>query len=280
MKVWTETIGEIGAKKDEQESGQTVQASYTAYLIDNNPEEAEKKRKAIIICPGGGYSRLSPREAEPIALKYLAMGYHAFVLFYSVAPSRFPQALEELAWLTAHIRRHADEWKIQEDGIVVSGFSAGGHLAGSLGAFWNQEWLAKAVGAENEEIRPNGMILCYPVVTAGEYCHRGSVECLLGERADEKEAQEEFSLELQVGAHTPKTFLWHTVPDQTVPVQNSLLLANALVQSGVNLEMHLYPVGCHGLSLANEETAVGQDKRIEPQCQNWMELVETWLRHF
>ncbi|MCC2165890.1 alpha/beta hydrolase [Brotaphodocola catenula] len=277
MKVWTERIEGIGANGEENE--QTVKASYTAYLIDNNPEEAEKKRKAIIICPGGGYRFVSPREAEPIALEYLAMGYHAFVLSYSVAPSRFPQAIEELAWLTVHIRRHAEEWKIQEDGIVVSGFSAGGHLAGSLGAFWNQEWLAQAVGAENEEIRPNGMILCYPVVTAGEYCHRGSVENLLGDRADEKEAQDQFSLEFQVGAHTPKTFLWHTVTDQTVPVQNSLLLANALVQSGVNLEMHLYPVGCHGLSLATEETAVGQENRVEPQCQNWIELAGNWMSH-
>ena len=92
MKVWTERIEGIGANGEENE--QTVKASYTAYLIDNNPEEAEKKRKAIIICPGGGYRFVSPREAEPIALEYLAMGYHAFVLSYSVAPSRFPQAIE------------------------------------------------------------------------------------------------------------------------------------------------------------------------------------------
>ena len=279
MKVWTETIGKMGKEGEKQDGIQAEPASYTAYLIENNPDEKERLRKAVIICPGGGYCFVSPREAEPIALQYLAMGYHAFVLSYSVAPSRFPQALEELAWLTAHIRRHAGEWKIQKDGIVVSGFSAGGHLAGSLGAFWNREWLAKAVHAENEEIKPNGMILCYPVVTAGAYCHKGSVESLLGDRAGEKEAQDEFSLELQVGAHTPKTFLWHTVTDQTVPVQNSLLLANALVQNGVNLEMHLYPVGAHGLSLANEETAVGQEKRVEPQCQNWIELAGIWMKN-
>lgn len=276
MRVWTEKIEGIF----EGESSQTGNASYTAYLIDNHPDEEEKKRMAIIICPGGGYRHLSPREAEPVALKYLAMGYHAFVLSYSVAPERFPKALEELAWLVAHIRRHADEWGIEQDGIIVSGFSAGGHLAGSLGAFWNKEWLAKAVSAENEEIRPDGMILCYPVVTGKEWCHEGSVENLIGKEELSEQTRESFSLECQVGPHTPKTFLWHTVTDQSVPVQNSLLLANALIKSGVNIEMHLYPVGCHGLALADEETAVGQERYIEPQCQNWIELVQTWLKHF
>lgn len=249
-------------------------ASFTAYLLDGN-----QTRPAVIICPGGGYGKLSPREAEPIAMQYLAAGYHAFVLWYSLPPFRFPTALQELAFLTAHVREHAQEWHVDPDKIVVSGFSAGGHLACSLGAFWNQEFVYKPLGLTAEAIRPNGMILCYPVVTSGKDCHAGSFANLLGEQSENEEMRRLVSLEHQVGAHTPKTFLWHTVTDQSVPVANSMLLAQTLIQHGVNLEYHLYPTGCHGLALATEETSDGQERYVEPQCQSWMNLAKCWLEH-
>ena len=254
-------------------------ADLTAYLLDRLPHKPELLRPAVVLCPGGGYGFVSPREDQPVAMEFLAAGCQVFSLHYSVAPETFPVALMELAKAVALVKSHACEWNIDTERIMVCGFSAGGHLAACLGMMWNRDFLYGPLNMAPEDIQPKGMILCYPVVTAGEYCHRGSVENLLGDRADEKEAQDQFSLEFQVGAHTPKTFLWHTVTDQTVPVQNSLLLANALVQSGVNLEMHLYPVGCHGLSLATEETAVGQENRVEPQCQNWIELAGNWMSH-
>lgn len=292
MNMWTEDL--VLPEELRKERLQKEPASYTAWILGKSGKTQEKKRKAVIICPGGGYEHLSPREGEPIAMKYLAMGYHVFVLHYSLAPERFPTALRELALLTAKIREHADEWRIDSEGIIVSGFSAGGHLALSLGVHWDKEWLSGPLGLTPEQIRPNGLILCYPVVTAGEGCHRGSVERLLWgqilteeeqmipERGmEEKEMLRELiSLEKQVGSHTPPVFLWHTVTDQTVPVRNALVLAEALIKSGVSLELHLYPVGRHGLALATEETADGQESNIEPQCQSWIVLAEKWLEHF
>ena len=289
MKTWTENLPlpqDCGSEFTQKGS-----ANYTAWLLGTQEEREKKKRKAVIICPGGGYGHLSAREDEPIARQYLAMGCHVFVLHYSLAPARFPTALLELALLVSTVREHAQEWGIDPAGIVVSGFSAGGHLACSLGVHWNKSWLSEPLGLKAEQIRPDGMILCYPVVTAGEWGHKGSTERLLwGHMLEETEknplegSEEEYekrrrdiSLELQVGPHTPPVFLWHTVTDQTVPVQNSLLLADALVKNGVSLEFHLYPVGCHGLALATEETADGQERYIEPQCQSWITLAGKWL---
>lgn len=253
-------------------------AEYEAYLLDWDQEMIRKRRPAVIICPGGGYGHLSCREGEPVAMKFLSMGYHAFVLSYSLAPVRFPTSLQELAMLVFEIRSHAEEWGIDKEKIVVSGFSAGGHLACSLGAFWNREFVYGPLGVNAEDIRPNGMILCYPVVTSGLYCHSGSFQNLLGDETGNEELRNLVSLEHQVGSHTPKTFLWHTVTDQSVPIYNSLLLAEALVKHQVNLEFHMYPIGGHGLALATEETSNGQEKYIVPQCQSWIYLADIWLR--
>ena len=100
-------------------AGEDKRAKVTAYLLDWQEGERERKRPAVVICPGGGYHRLSPREGEPVAMEYLAMGYHAFVLWYTVAPGRFPQGLLELASLVAHIRDHGEEWGVDPEKIVV-----------------------------------------------------------------------------------------------------------------------------------------------------------------
>jgi len=254
-------------------------ASVTAYLLDWGGDGTRKKRPAVVICPGGGYWHLSQREGEPVAMEYLAMGYHAFVLWYTVAPGRFPQGLLELALLVAQIREHSQEWEVDPERVVVSGFSAGGHLACSLGVFWNREFVYGPIGRRAKEIRPDGMILCYPVITSGTYCHAGSFENLLGQDAGDERKRTLVSLERQAGPHTPKTFLWHTMTDETVPVQNALLFADALVKNGVNLEFHLFPTGGHGLSLAREDTCKGREDFIVPQCQCWIKLAGRWMEN-
>ncbi len=256
-----------------------LKAEYEAWLIDWDQDVSQKMRPAVIICPGGGYGHLSCREGEPVAMKYLSMGYHAFVLSYSLAPVRFPAALQELALLVSEIRKNAQEWGIDREKIVVSGFSAGGHLACSLGALWNREFVYEPLGVKAEDIRPNGMILCYPVVTSGPHCHPGSFLNLLGDEAENTDLRNLVSLEKQVGPHTPKTFLWHTVTDRSVPVYNSLLLSEALVRHQVNLEFHMYPAGGHGLALASEETSNGEATYVIPQCQSWISLAEGWLKN-
>lgn len=257
----------------------TDDAFLNAYLLDPISVAMQRRRPAVIICPGGGYEHLSDREGEPVAMQFLSMGCHAFVLHYSLAPDVFPYPQMELAYAVSLVRSHAAEWMIDPEKILVCGFSAGGHLACSLGAYWNQEFLYKPLELTPEDIRPDGMILAYPVITSGPFCHSGSFLNLLGSDSGNETLRRLVSLEYQVGAHTPRTFLWHTSTDNAVPVKNSYLLADALTEHGVNVEMHIYPTGCHGLSLANSEVS-GEDGRfIVPQCQNWISLVKTWLEH-
>ncbi len=257
----------------------TGPAKLIGYILDSISVAPDKKRPAVIICPGGGYSRKSDRESEPIAMQFLSMGCHAFIMDYSVAPSHFPTAVRELAEAVAIVREHGEQWQVDTSRIIVTGFSAGGHLACSLGVFWNQPMVYDALGREAAEVRPDGMILAYPVITGGPFRHEGSFEMLLGEEATQKD-RDQVSLENFVSEKTPKAFIWHTVTDDAVPVESSLLLASAMRKHNVNFEMHIYPAGCHGLSLASEETG-GTDQRLnEPQCQSWISLVKTWIANF
>lgn len=259
----------------------TGEASLTVYRIDTNKNAPDRKRPMVIVCGGGGYEYVSDREQEPIVLQLLSMGYHACLLNYSVAPNVFPTALLELASAVAMIRENAEEWMVKSDSIVTCGFSAGGHLAASLGTFWNREFVYGALNKKPEDVMPDGQILCYPVITSGEKAHRGSFEKLLGNECGNSEKLELVSLEKQVSADVPKTFLWHTLTDGAVPVENSLYMAEAMHNSGVNFEMHIYPVGGHGLSLATEETACCDEHMMLPYCQSWVNQVKAWMKlHF
>ena len=136
-------------------------------------------RPLVLICPGGGYEFTFDRKAEAIAVQYIARGFHACVLRYSVVPAKFPQSLYELAWSVAYLRKHAAEYGIKPDKIIVAGFSAGGHLAASLGVFWDKDWLAKETELSAEQMKPNGLLLSYPVIASGKYAYRSSIENLM-----------------------------------------------------------------------------------------------------
>ena len=260
--------------------GYVETADLYTYILDNSVEmHPNRKRPVIVICPGGGYEMTSDREAEPIAMQYLARGYHAVILRYSVAPVRYPLALLQLAKSVSYLREHAQEYHIDTDKIILQGFSAGGHLAASLGVFWKEKFISESLHTEVEMVKPNGMILSYPVITSGEFAHKGSFEALLGEVANDPKKRNVQSLEFQVTQDTPPTFLWHTVTDCTVPVENSLLFFDALRKQSVPVELHLYPAGVHGLSLANEETSYGDGGCVQPECQSWMELACTWIKN-
>lgn len=251
-------------------------ARLTTYIIDHSEEIGINKRPAVVVCPGGGYGFVSDREAEMIALNLNSFGYHAVVLRYSVAPkAAYPTALTELASVVALLRQKAEEWHIDTTQILVQGFSAGGHLAASYGMFWREDFLAEEIGVPVEMLKPDGMILCYPVITSGEFAHRDSFKNLLGERYEE--LVEKMSLETQVSENTPQTFLWHTFTDDCVPVQNSLLLIDAMVKKKIPVEFHMYPDGGHGLGLANKYTANPGGYGIQEDCASWMPLLKIWL---
>ena len=250
---------------------------YTYFLDSSIEMRPNEKRPVILMCSGGGYEMTSDREAEPMAMQFLAMGYHVAVLRYSVCPVRYPAALLQVAESVLYLKEHADEYHIDPEKIVVQGCSAGGHLAANYGIAWNSPFLTKLMGMENdpERLCVAGLLLCYPVITSGEKAHEESFRNLLGEQYEEK--KEELSLENQVTPDTPPTFLWHTATDETVPVENSLYFFQACLQQGVSAELHIYPVGGHGLSLANEETCRANGIGVQKECQSWIGLAQTWL---
>lgn len=261
-----------------------TEAELTLYMLDNYPiMDMDRIRPTVLICPGGGYHFLSERETEAIAIQMNAMGFHGAVLRYHVAPFRFPTALAEAACAVAHLRAHSAEYGVNPDKIVAAGFSAGGHLAASLGVFWQEEWLKEYTGCTPEQVKPNGLVLSYPVITSGEFAHRNSFDQLLGEDPD-KELLEKVSLEKQVTGMVPPTFIWHTLADELVPVENTMMFVSALRRAGVLFELHLYPQGEHGLALSTEETAsvsnkrFSKENRVRPECAAWVGMAGRFIR--
>ena len=171
------------------------------------------------------------------------MGISAFVLHYSVAPARHPQPYHDVRRAIQWVRAHAEEFNIDPNRIGVLGFSAGGHLAGSAATMWEDPELAIGDELDSVSARPDLAVMCYPVVTANpETCHEGSVVNLMGDTPD----RDAFSIEKRVSENTPPVFLWHTVADATVPVDNAFLMAQALGKAGVEYELHVFPEGDQG----------------------------------
>lgn len=252
-------------------------ASLISFIPSNSPEiEQDRRRPAVIICPGGGYHFLSDREAEPIAIRLNALGLNAFILRYSVAPARYPIPQQQLAIAVHTVRSRSEFFLTDPDSIFVAGFSAGGHLAASLGILWQDTACFSGLGFSPEQIRPKGMILSYPVITSGEHAHRNSFLCLLGEKHNL--LRDELSLEKRVDRDTVPAFIWHTYEDELVPVENSLLLAAAMRRHGVPIELHIYPFGRHGLSLSSDQV-YGPDavSSIRPECQTWIDMAARWV---
>lgn len=191
-------------------------AKFVGYCLDNSEEVVpDRVRPSVLVIPGGGYEMTSDREAEPIAMQFLAAGFNAFVLRYSVKPSVFPVALLEAADAMTMIHEHAAEWHVDPDAIAVIGFSAGGHLAANLATSTSDDVLV-AHGYDPDAVRPNGLMLAYPVITSGPLAHRGSFDSLLGERRNDSQALESVSIERHIDAKTPPGFS-HGIPFPTKP---------------------------------------------------------------
>ena len=215
------------------------------------------ERPMVIVVPGGAYAFCSNREAEAIALKFLAEGIHAAVLRYSVAPNRFPAAALELAWSIRYCRAHAEEWHVRPDAISILGFSAGGHLAA-----------CGATMSVDKETRPDLQILMYPVITMEkELTNDLSRDALLG-REPSQELVDRFSCEKHVTEDTPPAFIVLCSDDTAVPVQNSLMYYDQLVRHKVSATMHIFPYGGHGWGW--------QDSMIFKE--SWVSDMEDWLR--
>lgn len=223
---------------------------------------AGSPKPAVLVLPGGGYARQADHEAEPVAEWLAALGIHAFVLRYRVAPDRHPAPLEDAKAAMLHIRSGSHGLAVDPHRVGVLGFSAGGHLAATLST-------ARATGSAHLDVPaavPNLTMLCYPVVSYTQSVHQGSVDNLLGD-APSSDILAELSAERHVTAATPPAFVWHTADDAAVPVSHSLDYAGALMGAGVPAELHVFPHGRHGLGLAAEE----------PGPDQWTNLCADWL---
>ncbi len=244
-----------------------------------SPEITKGARPAMIVFPGGGYWFTSDREAEPIASAYFAEGYNCFILRYTVGErAKIDHPLYDAAAAVAYVRTHAAEYNIDPHRIAVIGFSAGGHLAGYIATCWHRSDISEILGMESTLFRPDAAILGYPVVTNNVPTHDGSFNALLGDdRTPELNARA--NLDMHVDECTCPCFIWHTAPDTCVPVANSLAFARALTDKGIGCELHIFPMGGHGLSRANAETTPdGATLPYNiPYVARWVEWSFKWL---
>jgi acetyl esterase/lipase len=241
-----------------------TQPTLTIFLPDNNKSNGT----AIIVIPGGGYSGLAfNHEGVDVAKKFADAGVAAFLLKYRlrsdlIMEDRSIGPLQDAQRAIQIIRERAGEWKIDTSKIGVIGFSAGGHLASTFGTHYKK---ALIDNKSNVSLRPSFMALIYPVITMGELTHGGSKRNLIGQDATADQVNL-YSNEKQVDANTPPAFLVHAQDDKVVPIQNSLMMYEAITKAGAKAEMHLYQAGGHGFGMNNKTTP---DQWFD-HCINWL----------
>jgi len=246
----------------------TEEVDIPTLTIHAAPPE-KRNGSAMLICPGGGYRHLAvDHEGQQIADWCNRMGTTAFVLRYRLGPRHHhPAPLDDATRAIRIIRHRADDWDIDKNRVAVIGFSAGGHLASTLATHFEPSIPDADDPLLRESSRPDFAILCYPVITfTKDAVHAGSRRNLLGDDPPQ-DLVASLSNETQVTAETPPTFLFHTVADRPVPVENSILFFQALRRAGVPAEMHLYEQGPHGVGLAQDRPALAD---WPDRCRNWL----------
>lgn len=223
-------------------------ATLTVYARERRGDLAAKLRPAMLVVPGGGYSCCSDREQEPVAARFFAEGYAAFVLNYSTK-TPYPVPLIEAAAAVAYIRENAERLGVDPAHVGACGFSAGGHLVGMLATLFGEPPVKAAIKGN---VRPDAVVLSYPVITAERpFANEETMGNISG---GDEALRRALSLETRVTKDSVPAFLWHTSTDDCVPVQNSLRMANAYAAAGVPFELHVFERGRHGLSVATAET--------------------------
>jgi acetyl esterase/lipase len=241
-------------------------STLTPYLCASNATGA-----AMVICPGGAYTHLAPHEGNDYALWLNRHGVTCFVLKYRLGsngyhyPAEFQDVTRALRW----VRAHADDFKIDPKRIGIMGSSAGGHLASMAMTRFDSGDTNSADTIERQSSRPDIGILCYPVITMGEFTHQGSKDMLLGKNPP-PELVQATSSELNVTSNTPPCFIWQTSEDKTVPVENSLLFAEALRKNHVPFDLHIYQKGAHGLGLGNKNAPNAPLHPWTGDCLFWL----------
>ena len=258
IKLWPEGApGTIGSEPDDI-------PTLTPFI-----PKVKANGSAVIVCPGGGYSHLANHEGQPVAEWLNSLGITAFVLKYRIGPKyHHPAPLLDAARAVRLVRSRAAEWKLDPKRIGVLGFSAGGHVASTIGTHFDQGQPGATDAVERLSSRPDLLVLIYPVISMGEFTHSGSRKQLLGAEPT-AELVKLLSNELQVTKETPPTFLVHTANDSAVPVENSLRFVDALRKNGVPFELHVYERGRHGFGLGSTDAVLSS---WPSRCADWLRL--------
>ncbi len=283
----------------------------TTYLLKDSPELLNgQKRPVVIVCPGGAYLMCSDREAEPVALRFNAMGYHAVVLRYSVLNQDafsvmsgekdistltfddekcYPAPIRDIGRVMLWLHENADAYHIDMDQVALCGFSAGGHNVLMYGTYWHRPVLSEYFGVEASKFKPAAVIAGYPL---SDYTYMKRHTAALAEMdqrlfalsnrsyiGTEDPTDEQLvmvSPAKQVSDQTPPMFIWATSEDTLVPVAHTILMTGSLAERGIPFESHIFENGPHGLSLADQSSA-GAMTEIMPDVATWIDKVETWL---
>lgn len=253
----------------------------TTYIRDLSPEiDLERKAPAMLVIPGGGYYMVSDREGEPVAMRYLALGFNAFVLDYSVAEDsalKYPYQIAEAAMAMEYLRINAENLNIDPEKIAAVGFSAGGHLCAMLGSFHNCPETGK-VFKPTVCVKPNAVVLGYPVISSDiSFAHIGSFINLCGE--ENKELMKKVDVLNLIDEKSAPAFIWSTFNDNVVPCQNAIEAALKYKKSGVPVSLHVFGKGEHGLSVA-DATVYKADKALKEMSVSvpeWVRLSVEWL---
>ena len=240
-------------------------AKLRIYISERN--EAISLRPGMLVCPGGGYSFCSPREAEPIAFRFLSEGFNCFVLDYTVN-EKYPAPHLDLAYAFYYIRKHEKEFDLIENSLSIIGFSAGGHLVCSYGYLYPE--LANMLKIDNDLLRPLSVVSCYSVVTTKNKTHGETRDIITG---GDPKLVEKLDVPINITDSYPPTFLMTTIDDDCVPYENTIMLVDELKRKNVLHECHLYESGWHGCSLVNRSCY--QKKDITKK----MEDIRDWATH-
>jgi len=246
-----------------------------AYIQECPAEMYESyKKPAMVVCPGSGYELCTRREAEPVAIRLMAMDFNVFVITYSCDPVHYPVQLLAIAALYELINKNSDKWNVDTEKIGIMGFSAGGHLA----AHYSNCYGCDEIKAHfDNTYKPSVAVLCYPVISVDDnILNTPSFEKLLGHRPNADDV-EKFSAENMVTKDTPPTFIWHTAEDKCVFVENSLRYATALSRNEVPFTLHVYPHGFHGLATGDVLTNNGLEPKLV-YVGDWMDQLEKWIK--
>ncbi len=236
-------------------------------------------RDAVLIIPGGAYSSVCVREGLYTALALLGHGVSAFVLKYSVGEhAKYPRQLLDAARALEYIKENAEVYHVDPERIFALGYSAGGHLLGTLATLYPVA--ENLLGLPKDYLKIRGAIFCYPVITAVANTHQGSFKNLLKKPLCEYTDEEKrlMSVELNVTPDTPPAFIWHTSGDRAVPIDGSLSLAKAYYDAGVPVELHLFPYGPHGIAIATEYSSNGREELVQPRAEIWITEALKWMK--